>query len=141
MSTTTDKALTAEQNLLLILLMTGLSRDHLSEVIYLRGLQYLKQTLRSNEENIAIMSESKLFWLWWKKQWEKRDSIFIHEFHLEDYKTIADRETAEYFLTEYQAAHSLVKMNIHPNRYVMRSAVANFVRREKDTASHFNTSN
>jgi hypothetical protein len=126
--------MTKEQNTNLILLMTGIDRDKLSEVIYMRGLQYLRQTLRGNQENIDIMSESKLFWLWWKRQWEKRDSIFIYEFHLESYKTIADAETSEYFLTEYQAAHSLTRMNIHPNRFVMRSAVANFVRKEKETA-------
>jgi hypothetical protein len=130
---TATKELTAEQNTNLILLMTGISRDLLSEVMYTRGLQYLKQTLRRDRENVQIMSESKLFWLWWKKQWAKRDSIFVHDFHLADYTSIADSDTAEYFLTEYQAAHSLNKMNIHPNRFVMRSAVANFVRKEKET--------
>lgn len=85
--------------------------------------QYLHQILLYDRAGKKMLWRSSYFWIWWSRQWERRNTILISELHLHTlYDTPVDDELASWIRSEFQETHSIQKLNILPNRLVLASS-------------------
>lgn len=66
-----------------ILLMTGMTENHLSQMIFKTAINYMKTTGMADEWLQQFLKEP-LFWAWWRGQWNLVDQEFYY--HYSSYK-------------------------------------------------------
>src|SRR5688572_21212950 len=85
--------------------------------------QYLQKVLICDKEGKKMLFRHRYFWVWWSRQWERRNKILIEDLHLDQlYSLPVDQELASWIRTEYFRTHSIEQLNILPNRLVLSSS-------------------
>lgn len=50
-----------------------------NQFIYDNGVAYLQQYIPSDEQGIAALERSRIYWNWWRNHWYQRDYQFMRK--------------------------------------------------------------
>ncbi len=99
------------------------------EILSNTAFQYLHGVLLYDKEGKKTLWRSRYFWVWWSRQWERRNKILIAELYLHQlYDTPVDDDLANWIRSEYMQTHSIQKLNILPNRLVLASSFSSMIK-------------
>lgn len=91
------------------------------EFVYECGLQYLQALIRDNQEAIAALECSRIFWSWWRNHWAIRDKQFLGKVNI--------YAPASGILMFYQHYNNPRKLSgrIWPNAVVLHESYARMI--------------
>jgi hypothetical protein len=87
------------------------------------GMLYLETYLGGDASTIHLLSNSKVFWAWWRNQWNRRDESFKS---IMTNVIIRDIEVRREIYRDYNDGEKLVK-EIHPNTVVLHESYTEMV--------------
>ncbi len=87
MSHTEEQKLQRKKNEVRCCHWLNCSPEQYANITYEYGLRYLRETLDISEENIRFLEDQKLFWAWWKNEWNLRNEReFLPKVETADHK-------------------------------------------------------
>lgn len=89
-----------------------------SQYIYDCGLAYLHVIITGDDQAIAAMERSRIFWNWWKNHWQQRDAEFL--------LTADMAAPSQRLRMSYRMLHNARKLasKIYPNSVVLHDSYA-----------------
>jgi len=98
----------------------NLKAEDYNQMVYDRGLDWIKANLSLNDEEIMyVVSKSPMFWAWWKNQWEIRDEKFAFELSLTRHALPLDGAYLKVARELYVDAHALTNIKVKPNAHTI----------------------
>ena len=82
------------------------------------GYDWLAGYFGNDDKMISRVASSKMFWAWWKNQWNIRNDKFVYETNLMELSNFSRLERIM-LKSLYLDAHSPFQLNIRPNVLVM----------------------
>jgi len=109
------------KNKQLLLQAMRMHEDKYNTVMYETAIQYLTTILDGDTWAFDKLTKTKMFWEWWKRQWERRENSFsqIHQLYKIDAKDY--NEVSEIIHELWLEVHSIESLNIYPNNVVMEA--------------------
>lgn len=107
--------------------LMAIDQDEYNEKVFDYGLAYLDATCPRDSSLQEALAHSPWFWEWWKRQWNRRNRILVHDLMLEDY---ADNEVDELSIgmvaDAFEAAHDPHYLTIRPHRFILQQSFDHF---------------
>lgn len=85
-----------------------------------RGEEYLQYVLEMDEQGMKKLKYSRLFWVWWANQWDRRNRLFIAEHALDKVYFILQPQVVRVLLDLYNETHYSRSLTIYPNEVIMK---------------------
>ena len=85
------------------------------------GMSYLEHYLKGDHQGVQMLSRTKTFWVWWCRQWERRNRILLHK--LNKKHRFATTPKAD-FKKLYEQVHHHECLSVYPGRVVMEKSYA-----------------
>jgi len=101
--------------------LLGWNELQYAQFVYDTGCAYLQAYIPGNEEAIAALERSRVYWAWWKNHWQQRDRQFL--------QTVNPYAPAQVILTFYERynnAHRLAG-RVWPNAVVLNDSYARMI--------------
>jgi hypothetical protein len=70
------QALTTQQR---VQQLIGIGAGLHGKMIFQTGIDYLKLVCLGDEQDVSRISQSPIFWGWWRNHWQARDEAFLTE--------------------------------------------------------------
>lgn len=85
------------------------------------GMKYLDRIAGPGEIGVKELSQSKLYWNWWKNHWNRRDQEFLNDLVV----TIASG--LEEIRQEYMYWHSPYNITVRPHKPIMEESFSKMI--------------
>lgn len=95
-----------------VLRLIGITEPQYWDLLIDQGHGYLTNNHGDNVMYKAL-SESAMFWAWWRNHWHQQDMLFVDEV-----KKMSESERRQY----YEIVHSLTDFTFTPPKNVLRDA-------------------
>ncbi|MBL7902913.1 MAG: hypothetical protein JNK73_13030 [Bacteroidia bacterium] len=103
----------------IIPLALNISEAAYAEYVYNRGLDWIQQNMSLNmEEVVYTIAKSKLFWIWWRIQWNIRDEQFCREINILRQELPLDGDALKVAKELYNETHAVRSIKAVPSRFV-----------------------
>lgn len=113
------RSLKAEDNQRLVCAALKWNSDTYSKLVFETGLEWIKNNLSLNDDEIVgVIAKCRLFWAWWRNQWDLRDEQFIYETSLRRQELPLEGCALLFAGDIYNDMNSLRTVKLVPNRFV-----------------------
>jgi hypothetical protein len=110
------------RNRMQVLEQTRLTGDQLEAMIFENGMKYLEYECQADVEGVRMMSQTGLYWKWWRNLWQQRDDKLANNHY-------------HFNRRFYEHWHDVTAIAQHPHRYIYEYAYSQLIH-EKIKQAH-----
>jgi hypothetical protein len=114
------RQLKAERNRDLICAAIKLNSEMHSTLVFESGLEWIRNNMSLNDEEIvSVIAKCRLFWAWWRNQWDLRDERFVYETSLTKQELPLTGMCLIMAVDLYNEMHAKQNVKLIPNKFVI----------------------